>query len=79
VSVVYLPKALAVNSDGCSYGFGLAWNFAMGCRGTASSFACSAVVDAVATNIAELRFCRSHWLLGASLAVLALSRLHEPS
>jgi hypothetical protein len=80
-------RTLAVDSDGCSYGFGSAWNFALAYRGMASSFVFCAVVAAaiaaiaaiaaviaafaaaIAAVIAVLLFCRSRWLLCASLAV----------
>jgi hypothetical protein len=79
---LYLPRALGVDPNGCSYGFGSAWNFAMAYRGTASgsSFVFAAVVAvaiaaiaaaiaAIAAVIAVLLFHRSRWLLCASLAV----------
>jgi hypothetical protein len=77
---LYLPRALTVDSDGCRYGFGSAWNVVLACRGTASCFVLSAVVAAaiaaiaaasaaIAAVIAVLPFRRSRWLLGASLAV----------
>jgi hypothetical protein len=44
---LYLPRTLGVDSNGCSYGFGSAWNFALACRGTASSFVFCVVVAAV--------------------------------
>jgi pimeloyl-ACP methyl ester carboxylesterase len=77
-------RTLAVDSDGCSYGFGSAWNFALACRGSVSSFVFCAVVAAaiaaivaviaafaaaIAAVIAVLLFRRSRWLLCASLAV----------
>jgi hypothetical protein len=45
---------LAVDPDGCSYSFGSAWNFALACRGTASSFIFSAVVAAAIAAIAAI-------------------------
>jgi hypothetical protein len=43
-----------VDSDGCCYGFGSAWNFAFACRGMASSFVFSAVVAAAIAAIAAI-------------------------
>jgi hypothetical protein len=49
-----LPRTQAVDLDGCSYGFGSAWNFVLACRGTVSSFVFCAVVAADIAAIAAI-------------------------
>jgi hypothetical protein len=66
-----------VNSDDCSFGFGSAWNFAMGCHGSASSFAFSAVVAAAIAAVAAVITATIAAGIATSAAVISVLLFHR--